>query len=616
GLIRMLPNRLILPPAWAFIPPGDRLRVAIGTGRRPDGSEGPVGPHLRNLRQVFHAVGGMGARKSQLGANIAQQLIPHGFMLADGKGGDNDSLTTRVRHLIPLADEQRLVLVNFLDAQWPMGINPLWLGTGTVSEATYDQVVGQTLSMFGKLDPKTWPSAAGMRDQLTMALLLVLEGEAAPTLPQVRQVFVDPDYRERLLPLCTNVEVQEYWRVTYAAMGEGHKASRDALFRRFNLLLLPSLIRHLVCQRIPSLDVGKVIDQKLILLCPLADNKLGDLARALGMLLISSIVKAAFEREGTAQTRHDMALMIDELGVFLNEHDNSDMRTALSRLRSLGIPQLYFNQALSQLHDVEDLLLINTGNRTILQTLEPDATRLAKIYDLDAADIKNQPPEAHQYVDFRVQVGDYGERRTYPCSVRPLPWPTPTIETPDAYTGADWRAQWAPAMTREERQLDVLHREVVGRLRVDPMALLAATRHWSADQWVAYQARTAEHRQHQRAYILRNPGCIDDRLKRQDWLSRLAWNRPVFEAVVDYVRARREVPLKGEAAGTTTHGGMTPPPRQQVGAGSGGTAPPPAESAKNDTTTRDVWQALKEAGEADLDALDREIDPDYDLFLE
>lgn len=292
NLVRWLPCRQLPAPPHAYsTAAGDR--VILGYGRRDDGAYAPVGPTLHDLREILHLTAGMGAGKTRLLANTCLQFLPHGFTLIDGKGDDAGNLVATVRQLISLADEARLVIVDVLDADWPVGLNPL----ATVERGrpgAVDQLLGQIQAIFARLDPETWSRSPGMQDFLTNGTLLVVEGEEHATLANIKQALLDETYRERLLPKIRNLEVRTFWEVTYPEQGEGQRGSLHALMRRFNRLLTPPLTRYMVTQATPTLQFGEAIEQQLIVLIPIPHVTLGDLAGAVSMLLLQSFLRAAW----------------------------------------------------------------------------------------------------------------------------------------------------------------------------------------------------------------------------------------------------------------------------------------------------------------------------------
>lgn len=532
GLVRSDPCRRIAAPPHAFCG-SDPERIVVGYATHTDGHSAPVGPTLRDLRQILHLTAGMGAGKSRLLANLCQQLIPHGFMLIDGKGDDRGgSLVDTVRRLIPLADEGRLILLDPLDTAWPIGLNPL-AGVDAAQPGGADLALGQILATFARIDPGTWERSPGMQQFARMAALLTLEGETHPTLAHVKQALLDEAYREELLRSTRNIEVASFWRDTYPRLGEGQRSSCDALLRRFDALLTPETTRYLVAQAQPTLDLARMIADRMIVLVPLPDVALGGLAGAVGMLIVQAFVRAAFSRSGGDQTRHDYPLVIDELQVLIGASDTTDIATAITRLRSLGIPAIYAHQALAQLGDLRDLMLINAGNRIMLQTQEPDASVYARAYaasGLTAADLSGQPPNDHQYAVLRCRGVVAG-----PFSMQPLPWPIIQEEPPSPYVGPAWR----DVLPEDSDPADRWIVRVVYEASTSPNAARELARLDDTD-WRRLLHRWECIRHRQRQYILERPGCIPDRLERQRWLSRLYAARPRVLAAAEYLRGRQK----------------------------------------------------------------------------
>lgn len=532
GLVRCDPCRRIAPPPHAFCN-DDAERLVVGYATHIDGHCAPVGPTLRDLRQILHVTAGMGAGKSRLLANLCRQLVPHGFMLIDGKGDDRGgSLIDTVRRLIPITDEERVILIDPLDTEWPVGLNPL-AGVDTLQPGGADLALGQIMAMFARIDPGAWERSPGMQQFARMAALLVLEGEAHPTLAHVKQALLDGLYREELLRATRNIEVVSFWRETYPRLGEGQRTSCDALLRRFDALLTAETTRYLVAQAQPTLDLAQMIAHRNIVLVPLPDVALGGLAGAVGMLITQAFVRAAFRRSGGDQTRHDYPLIIDELQVLIGNSDVTDMATAITRLRSLGIPAIYAHQALAQLGDLRDLMLINAGNRIILQTQEPDASIYARAYaasGLTAADLSGQPPHDHQYAVLRCRGMVAG-----PFSMQPLPWPRLQEESPLPYTGPDWRHVLPDECDPADRFITrVIYEANHSAVAAGELARL------SDEDWQRLLDRWERIRSYQRRYILDHPGCIADRLERQRWLSRLCAARPRVLAAAEYLRGRQK----------------------------------------------------------------------------
>lgn len=532
-LIRWLPSRHLPAPLHAF--GGDSPeRLVIGMARHGDGTLAGVGPTLRDLRQVLHLTAGMGAGKSRFLANLCQQMLPDGLTLIDGKGDDaGGSLVATVRQLIPQADEARLVILDVLDTDWPIGLNPL-AGVTLAQAGGADLAVGQVLATFARLDPATWGKAMGMQHFAQLATLLVLEGEPRPTLAHIKQALLDERYRRRLLVNCRNLDVRTFWEQTFAALAEGQRISREALLRRLDLLLATETTRYLITQPQPTFRFAQAIAERWIVLIPLPDMTLGGLAGAIGMLLFQAFIRAAFARQGSDQDRASYPLVVDELQVLIGESgaEPADVRTAITRLRALGIPTVYAHQALAQLGELAPLMLINAANRLILQTHEPDASVYARAYaasGLTAADIAGQEPNSHQYAVLRCDGQNAG-----PFSIQPLPWPEPVVADVPQESRIDWQTILPDNPDPADARILTL---VYGDLP-QPDAAVAALARLSDDAWQELLVRWDAIRQAQRRAILAHPGCIPDRLERQRWLSRLTAATPRILAAAGYQRQR------------------------------------------------------------------------------
>ncbi|HEU4323117.1 MAG TPA: ATP-binding protein [Roseiflexaceae bacterium] len=546
-LILGLPNRILPAPAHAFIPPGANDRIVLGVAYHSDGTLGPVGPTLRDFTQIGHKSGGMGAGKSREFANDMDQVRQrgHGMTYFEGKPGDEDNLANYVRKLLPLADERRLVILNPLDARWPAGINPLARIDLTQPDAV-DLALGALDSMLARLDPETWGHAPGMQQYLQMGSLLVLYGEPDPTIAHIKQALLDETYRAKLLQRCPNIEVTTFWEVTFPQTAATQKASRDALLRRFDMLLVPELTRHIVTTS--TFRFEQAIAERWIVLILVPTDRLGNLARALAMLLFQAFVLSAFSRKGTALGRDLHFLFMDEVQELVENAATQDFKRALTQLRSLGVPALYAHQALSQFKDLQDLVLTNAQNRTIPRIIGPDADTYAKLYSssgVTAADISNQEPD-HHYANFLV-----GGRPTGLFSMQPLPWPEPrVVEVPPARP-----QRWQTALPDQPDPIDPWLARLVYGAVPNPTAAVAVLARSDTATWRHILARWEALRTTHRQLILDEPGLIPDRFERQLWLSRLLAAQPQILAAAQYQRQRWEVAPDEEQAN------IAPPPR-------------------------------------------------------
>ncbi len=589
-LIRWLSCQYLPAPAHAYIPDGATDRVIVGYAQRGDGRTDPVGPSLTDLRKVTHLTAGMGAGKSRLLANLAQQFIRNGFFLLDGKGDDREGcLVATVLQLIPPDQFHRVTLIDILDAAWPIGINPL-AGADVTKPGGATLAVGLVFELFSRLDPETWARSQGMHQYAHWATLLVLEAQTNPTIADIKQALADDSYRTRLLATCTNPPVREFWLERYPQVSDQQKTSMEALLRRFDNLMADETTRYLLTQPIPTVDFLKLMNDDEIVLCPLPHVTLAGLAEFIGMLLFQAVVRAAFRREGSDQTRSTIPLMIDELQVFIGQTGESkDMQRAITQLRSLGVGGIYAHQSLTQLGDLEPEMMINAANRIVLQTSEPDASAYARFFsatDLTPADISGQDPNEHQYVKLLCNGTPAG-----PFSIRPLMWPTP-VEQDLPQPGYEWQRQYPPpprlllpppstddhALSDGASPVDAAlvdapdsYRALVAAVRALPRGMLdpqkgldeticAMVYHPTDYRFLAEQlalmpeglyqsilARWEVIRAFHRTYILEHPDCIPNGQERLRWVAgRLKVGTPLVFAAAQYLRQTWTVKMIGD----------------------------------------------------------------------
>jgi hypothetical protein len=432
-----------------------------------------------------------------------------------------------------------VALLDIGDRDWPVGLNPL-AGIDAHAPGATDRAAALMQSILARLDPEGWAAAPGMQQFLEMGTRLVVEAEPHPTIPLIRRALTDPSYRAALLRGCQREEIRSFWQVTFPASSEQQKSSLSALMRRLDKLLLSDVLRLMVSPPRPTFRFDRAIAERLIVLCPIPHVAYGPLAATAAMLLFQSFLRAAFERPGSATTRCDYPLVVDELQVLAEHGATQDVAVALTQLRSLGIPSIYAHQALAQIGELRDLLLINAENRLLLRTQEPDASVYARHYaasGLTGADLAGQEAGEHQYARFVVDGTAIG-----PISIRPLPWPEPPAEAipPASRRALDWqrvtpglRPGDPPSLAEyDQRVADLIHQRSYQDSDARWLAERLDDAEWRllCDRWEAIALT-------QRRHILAHPGCIPDQSARVRWLSRLGFARPRLLAEVEQRRA-------------------------------------------------------------------------------
>ena len=310
--------------------------------------------------------------------------------------------------------------------------------------------------------------------------------------------------------------------------------SLDALLRRFDNLLATETTRYLLTQPLSTFEFRRAMDDGLIVLVPMPDMTLGGMASLIGMLTLQAIVRAAFQRGGSDQSRTTYPVIIDEFQVFLSAGATEDVSTAITRLRSLGIGGIYAHQSLTQLGDLKDVMLINAQSRIVLRTQEPDATVYGRQYaasGLTAIDIANQDPHEHQYAVLQCAGQPAG-----PLSMRPLAWPAPVAHAPSVAPARAWQQLLPEPATPADHVITALVYGQFGAIHFQ--RIVAALAALPDDAWQLLNQRWRAISNAQRAYLLAHPTSVPDVLERQRWLSRLWAALPRVLVAAAYQRQR------------------------------------------------------------------------------
>jgi hypothetical protein len=267
-----------------------------------------------------------------------------------------------------------------------------------------------------------------------------------PTMAKVKRALEDETFRRALLaqyPFKYD-DIYRFWTEREPEMAESQRTSLSALLRRLDLFLTNPITRAMLSVERPSVDLRAAMDDGGIVLIPMPHRTLGDLAPLVGMLIVQSIVAAAYARKGDALTRVTAPVFIDEVQVFIVDEQSPDLEQAFTQLRGFAVPLIVLHQTMKQLGALEETFRINAANRLILRTGEPDASVYAKMYaqsGLRPEDILAMQALSHQYA---VTLGPNREQLVF--SLIPNAWPAPQACDVGLHLGPrDWQELTPPA---------------------------------------------------------------------------------------------------------------------------------------------------------------------------
>lgn len=317
----------------------------------------PVRLTLDDRRRHLYLIGQTGTGKTTLFLNMITQDIAagHGVAVVDPHG----ELIEDIMLHIPPERVPDVVLFDPRDTERPLGFNIL----EARDPAQKDLVVNEVVMILQKLAARLNPESIGpMFEHYLRNALMALVEDPDSTLVDVPRMFVDEEFRNRIVKLSHDPTVRQFWDKEFAQSQRG-QMSADMLsyvISKLGRFIGNSTVRNLIGQSRSSFDVREIMDRQQILLCNLSKGHLGDInADLLGFVLVSKIQIAALGRANMpAEQRPDFFLYLDEFQNFTTD----SIATILSEARKYRLDLNLAHQFIQQLEEnIRDAVFGNVG---------------------------------------------------------------------------------------------------------------------------------------------------------------------------------------------------------------------------------------------------------------
>jgi len=335
----------------------------------------PVTLSRDDRRRHLHIIGKTGTGKTTLLLSL---------ILADIDRGDGlaflDPHGDAARAVIKSAAAHRLPDIIYLDPAdlgHPVGFNPLY-------DVPFDQrslVTTHIVSTFHHI----WRDSWGVRLEyiLQNGVRLLLDTPHS-TLLGLSALLVNDRYRERLIANCRDPQVRHFWTAEVPTWGD--KFAAEALSpvqNKIGALLAPPVLRNILGQHKPTLDIPAIMNSGRILVINLAKGALGSgPSFLLGALLSTAFAQAAEGRASMPEAeRRDFYLYADEFQNFATD----SFATILSEARKYRLALTLAHQYLGQLPNaLADAVLGNAGSLLAFRIGARDAECLAPEFGVSA----------------------------------------------------------------------------------------------------------------------------------------------------------------------------------------------------------------------------------------
>lgn len=337
------------------------------------GQQRKFGIRQDDRRRHMYVIGKTGMGKSVFLENMAIQDIQAGRGLAfiDPHG----ETAQRLLDFIPADRINDVVYFNPADIEFPIAFNIL-----ESIDFQYKHLVASGLmGVFTKIWANLW--SARMEYILNNCLLALLDYPGT-TLLGINRLFVDKEYRKKIISHITDPVVKTFWVNEYANYNERYRTEAIApIQNKVGQFLSSRVIRNIVGQSKSTLDMRKIMDEKKILLVDLSKGKIGeDNSALLGAMIITKIQLAAMSRADVPEEdREDFHLYVDEFQNFATE----SFADILSEARKYRLNLILAHQYIAQLTTkdstkVRDSIFGNVGTLVSFRVGADDAEFLEK----------------------------------------------------------------------------------------------------------------------------------------------------------------------------------------------------------------------------------------------
>jgi hypothetical protein len=345
----------------------------------------PFGIKREDRSRHTYVIGKTGMGKSTLLENMAIQDIQNGEGLTfiDPHG----STAEKLLEYIPADRVKDVLYFAPFDLQYPISFNIL----ENVDADKRHFVISGLMSTFEKIWVDAWSARMAYILQNTLAALLEFPGA---TLLGVNRMYIDKDFRKRVVANITDPSVKSFWEDEYTKFTDRYtQEATPAIQNKIGQFASNALVRNIIGQPTSAFNVREMMDNKKIFIINLSKGRVGENnANLLGSMLITKIYLAAMSRADAApqelQKLPDSYLYVDEFQNFANK----SFADILSEARKYKLALTIAHQYIEQMEEeVRAAVFGNVGTMITFRVGSYDAAILEKEFApaFTATDIVN-----------------------------------------------------------------------------------------------------------------------------------------------------------------------------------------------------------------------------------
>jgi len=325
-----------------------------------------LSPKHRTTHTYVIGQSGTGKSRAMESWILQDMKAGHGVGLIDPHGDLYDSLVLRLA-MHPEIWE-RVVLINPLDPNWAVNINPLEPIKGLPLERTAAFMTDVMMKIW-RLDPTNAPRMLWLVTNTFTAL-----SELGLTLLALPRFLQDMNYRNGLLPKLANQRVRDYFEKEFPTNLETINQWISPALNKIGALIFDPDIRPMLAGGF-TLNLRKIMDEQKILLINLSKGLLGEGASSLlGAFIMARLQSMALSRADT-RSRLPFYLYMDEF----QNYTTDNIKDILTESRKYGLSITFAHQYLEQIPvEIQSAVINTAGSIVSFRVGYQDAQKLAK----------------------------------------------------------------------------------------------------------------------------------------------------------------------------------------------------------------------------------------------
>ena len=359
-------------PAPLSLKNNNDLDVVFGANNY-GGVAAEIGLTNNDRSRHVYLIGQTGSGKSTIIHHMASDDIKKGRGLAviDPHG----DLAEGLLEAVPPARVNNLIYLNPFDIKYPIGINLLEL-TPNLSEDDLELekelVCESVISIFRRVFRKDENVDAHRIEYILRNAIYTAFTVPNPTIFIVYSLLTDPEYRKKIVRNLSDENLTNFWKNEFGKAGDYQVVKMvSGVTAKVGRFLFSPIIKRILEQPHSTINFDEIVDQGKILICNLAEGKLGeDTSQLLGTTIIAKIHLTMTRRAQVAsKERRPFYLFVDEFQNFAT----SSFTKLLSGGRKYGLHITIAEQSTAQQDDrnIVNVILANVGTVICFRTASP-----------------------------------------------------------------------------------------------------------------------------------------------------------------------------------------------------------------------------------------------------